>query len=176
MASSPDQPNQEKEKPPSPAMAGGKKKKKTTAGRKVRMTQEEIDIYINYQTIRMPDEIFPIVSKERLACTDLSDKGDLPVTMDQIDDYVAKIFREINQIEDQFMKHRDGILNQYYRKGYAMRKATDDDDDEEEEEETSPADAQEEDAGDEQARAPNPGRRRFRPGVSIKAGKVNKLN
>ncbi|EAZ19040.1 hypothetical protein OsJ_34570 [Oryza sativa Japonica Group] len=116
-------------------MAGGKKKKKTTAGRKVRMTQEEIDSYINYQTIRMPDEIFPIVSKERLACTDLSDhKGDLPVPMDQIDDYVAKIFREINQIDDQFMKHRDGILNQYYRKGYAMRKATDDDDDEQEEE------------------------------------------
>ncbi|EAZ02764.1 hypothetical protein OsI_24884 [Oryza sativa Indica Group] len=159
-------------------MAGGKKKKKTTAGRKVRMTQEEIDIYINYQTIRMPDEIFPIVSKERLACTDLSDKGDLPVTMDQIDDYVAKIFREINQIEDQFMKHRDGILNQYYRKGTRCERppTTTMMMNKKKKKKHLLADAQEEDAGDEQARAPNPGRRRFRPGVSIKAGKVNKLN
>ncbi|KAL6654546.1 hypothetical protein ACP70R_008011 [Stipagrostis hirtigluma subsp. patula] len=138
---------------PEPTAAGANKKKK-----KVRMTQAQIDSFINYKTTYIPEDLVPRVSKERLAQTNPENHGNLPVPMDQIDDYIAGIFRDVNRMEARFMRERDRILNDYYTKGYAEEEVTDDD----------------EDAA---AAAPAPpGRRRFRPGVVKQGGKTKKLN
>jgi hypothetical protein len=51
----------EQGKPRIVTMAGGETKTK-----KVRMTQEEIDSYIRYKNVHIPEDIVPKVSKERL--------------------------------------------------------------------------------------------------------------
>ena len=120
-------------------------KKKST-----RMSQERIDSLIRYPSMYFPEDAIPKVSKEVLAQANLADKGDLPVPMDKLDDYIAKIFRRINESEPRIMRERDRILNEYYTRGYV--------------EEVS-------------ATPPPPGRRRFRPGVTKQAaGKTKKLN
>ncbi|XP_062181903.1 uncharacterized protein LOC133886182 [Phragmites australis] len=151
---------------PTATAAAGKTNTNMKKKKKVRMTQEQIDSFIRYQTVYFPEDLVPRVSKERLAQTNLADQGNLPVPMDQIDDYIANIFRDINRMEARFMRERDRILNDYYTKGYAEEEITDD---EEEEEEGGVAPAR--------AAAPAPpGRRRFRPGVAKQAGKIKKLN
>jgi hypothetical protein len=137
--------------------AGKTTTKKT---KKVRLTQEQIDSYIRYQTVHMPEDALPRVTEERLALAKLKDHSHLDIPMDQIDDYVAKILRDINRMEAKFMKKRDRILNDYYTKGYAEEEVTDD-----EKEEGSGAPAPQ----------PAPGRRRFRPGVTKQAGQTKKL-
>lgn len=87
-----------------------------------RMTQEQIDSLIRYQTVHMPEEAFRRLSrrtKELLTPEELAYQGDFPVPMGQIDDYLANICREINQTEARFLRERDRILNDYYNKGYA---------------------------------------------------------
>lgn len=122
------------------------------------MTQEEIDSYIRYKNVHIPEDIVPKVSKERLARTNLEDLGGLPVPMDQVDDYILKIIRRVNKISAGFLKERDEILGEYYAKGYAEREVTD------------------EEAEQGGGRAPCPGRRRFRKGIAKQAGSVRKLN
>ncbi|XP_062182169.1 uncharacterized protein LOC133886499 [Phragmites australis] len=145
---------------PEPTAAGktNTKTKTTTKKKKVRMTQEQIDSYIRYQTDYFPEDLFPKYSEERLALANLADHSHLPVPMDQIHDYINNIFRDINRMEARFMQERDRILNDYYTKGYAEQEITDD-----------------EEEGGGVAPAP-PGRRRFRPGVAKQAGKIKKLN
>ncbi|KAG0530756.1 hypothetical protein BDA96_05G214100 [Sorghum bicolor] len=101
-----------------------------------RMTQEQIELLTRYETVHMPEEAFrrlSLRSKEVLTPADLADQGELPVPMDQIDDYIANICREINECEARFMRQRDRILNDYYTKGYAHEE------EEEGEEASSPA-------------------------------------
>jgi hypothetical protein len=135
--------------------AGGKTKTK----QKVRMTQEEIDSYIRYKNVRIPEDIVPKVSKERLACTNLEDLGGLQVRMDEEHDYVVKIIRRTNKISADFLKERDEILSEYYAKGYVERDITDDE------------------AGQGGSRVACTGRRRFRKGIAKQgAGSVRKIN
>ncbi|KAF7017286.1 unnamed protein product [Triticum aestivum] len=121
------------EKAPSPAaadlpergkitVAGGKPKGKTR-----RMTQEEIDSYIRYKGVRIPVDSVRRASKLRLALTNLDDLGSLPVSPDDLDDYVTNMIREVNAIEDDFQKERDEIAKEYYAKGYVEREVSDDD-------------------------------------------------
>ena len=146
-----------------------------------RMTQEQIELLTRYETVHMPEEAFrrlSLRSKEVLTPADLADQGELPVPMDQIDDYIANICREINECEARFMRQRDRILNDYYTKGYAHE--------EEEEGEEASSPALPAPVGNRNPH-PNPppsaagsgssGRRRFRPGVtkSKHAAKANKM-
>ncbi|GJN25712.1 hypothetical protein PR202_gb13575 [Eleusine coracana subsp. coracana] len=92
-----------------PSLPGATATGKTTTKKKknmVRMTQAQIDSYIRYQTVHIPEDLVPRVSKERLAQTNLADQGNLPVPMDQMDDYIAGLFRDINRSEARFMKER----------------------------------------------------------------------
>ncbi|KAK3120596.1 hypothetical protein QOZ80_9AG0690640 [Eleusine coracana subsp. coracana] len=139
-----------------PSLPGATATGKTTTKKKnmVRMTQEQIDSYIRYQTVHIPEDLVPRFTKERLAQMNLADQGNLPVPLDQIDDYIAGLFRDINRSEARFMKERDRILNDYYTKGYAEEELSD----------------------DEEAGPPPPGRRRFRPGVAKQGGRIKKLH
>lgn len=133
--------------PPAPAEKKNKK----------RMTQEQIDRLIRYETHYFPEDAMPKVSEVWLTGTNQADQGNLPVPLDQIDDYIANIFREINKMEARFMRERARILNDYYTKGYAM---------EEEEEVTATP-----------ATTAGRGRRRFRAGVTKQQdGKTKMLN
>uniref|UniRef100_A0A0D9XUN5 Uncharacterized protein n=1 Tax=Leersia perrieri TaxID=77586 RepID=A0A0D9XUN5_9ORYZ len=90
------------------AMAGDNNKKKKM--KKKLMSQREIDCYINYKTVVLPEDMISRVSKERLAHTNLADQGSLPVPMDQMDDYLAGLIRDINRIEAGTMKRREKNL------------------------------------------------------------------
>lgn len=131
-----------------------------------RMTQEQIDRLMRYETVHMPEEAFRRLgreAKEIMTPAELAYQGKLPVPMGQLDDYIANMCREINESEARFMRQRDRMLNDYRTKGYA---------EEEEQASSPPVPAP---VGH---RNPNPpGRRRFRPGVtkSKQAGKANKM-
>ncbi|WVZ50167.1 hypothetical protein U9M48_001448 [Paspalum notatum var. saurae] len=151
------------DKPPEPSTATGKTTKQKM--KKVRMTQEEIESLIRYQTVHMPVDALPRMSKEFLALAAQHDQSHLTVPLDQMDDYVADICRDINRREAKFMKQRERILNDYYTKGYAYF-------DEE-------GDGGDDDQGVAAAPPPPPpgGRRRSRPGVvKQKGGQIKKLS
>lgn len=42
---------------------------------------------------------------------------------DHMDEYFAKIIRDINRIESRHMRARDNVLKQYYEKGYVEKDA-----------------------------------------------------
>lgn len=68
-----------------------KKEEKKKNKKKVRMTQEQIDRIIRYQTVYIPEDAIPRVSKERLALAEGKDQSHLTVPMDQVDDVIANI-------------------------------------------------------------------------------------
>uniref|UniRef100_A0A0D9XUL2 Uncharacterized protein n=1 Tax=Leersia perrieri TaxID=77586 RepID=A0A0D9XUL2_9ORYZ len=169
-----------------------KKKKTTTAMNKKLMSQEEIDWHIRYQTFEFDvDKITKVGDHrdERLAKI-FRDINRIESTTMKGRNNVLKQYYEKGYVEaDAYDK---GCL------GQDVNKKTETSQTEEtlapaeeteiscpssrDGEESSPAaagDQQEETfppAGDEEFRALRPGRRRFRPGVYISGGKVNKLN
>lgn len=97
----------EKEGKKPTTMAGSSsegKKKKTTATKKELMSQAEIDSHIRYQTVEFREE-------------------DMVKVGDHMDEYFAKIIRDINRIESRHMRARDNVLKQYYEKGYVEKDA-----------------------------------------------------
>lgn len=99
----------EKEGKKPTTMAGSSsegKKKKTTATKKKKelMSQAEIDSHIRYQTVEFREE-------------------DMVKVGDHMDEYFAKIIRDINRIESRHMRARDNVLKQYYEKGYVEKDA-----------------------------------------------------
>ncbi|KAJ1276564.1 hypothetical protein BS78_05G223700 [Paspalum vaginatum] len=143
--------------------AAGKQKTK-----KVRVTQEQIESLIGYQTVHMPVDALPRVSKEFLDLAALHDQSHPTVPLVQMDDIVADIMRNINRQEAKFMKERERILNDYYTKGYAYVDG-----------EEVTGGEQGDDQGVAAAPPPPPagGRRRSRPGVvKQKGGQTKKFN
>uniref|UniRef100_A0A0E0BLI9 DUF4220 domain-containing protein n=1 Tax=Oryza glumipatula TaxID=40148 RepID=A0A0E0BLI9_9ORYZ len=99
----------EKEGKKPTTMAGSSsegKKKKTTATKKKKelMSQAEIDSHIRYQTVEFREE-------------------DMVKVGDHMDEYFAKIIRDVNRIESRHMRARDNVLKQYYEKGYVEKDA-----------------------------------------------------
>uniref|UniRef100_A0A0E0F7Y2 Uncharacterized protein n=1 Tax=Oryza meridionalis TaxID=40149 RepID=A0A0E0F7Y2_9ORYZ len=82
----------------------GKKKKTTATKKKELMSQAEIDSHIRYQTVEFREE-------------------DMVKVGDHMDEYFAKIIRDINRIESRHMRARDNVLKQYYEKGYVEKDA-----------------------------------------------------
>uniref|UniRef100_A0A0D3HPA7 Uncharacterized protein n=1 Tax=Oryza barthii TaxID=65489 RepID=A0A0D3HPA7_9ORYZ len=76
----------------------GKKKKKTVTKKK------ELISHIRYQTVEFREE-------------------DMVKVGDHMDEYFAKIIRDINRIESRHMRARDNVLKQYYEKGYVEKDA-----------------------------------------------------
>uniref|UniRef100_A0A0D9ZQ95 Uncharacterized protein n=1 Tax=Oryza glumipatula TaxID=40148 RepID=A0A0D9ZQ95_9ORYZ len=142
------------EKKASAAAAGEetKKKQKEKKMKKVRMPQHEVDRIMSYKhrPLTMPPG-YKNFSKELLAC--------FPVPVDQLDDYWARK----NKIHDEgakpILEKQERIRKEYKEKGYAEYWITDD-----------------EDQAATRSRAPAPGRRRGRPGVTKKhTGGTKKL-
>ncbi|XP_052152654.1 uncharacterized protein LOC127770926, partial [Oryza glaberrima] len=142
------------EKKASAAAAGEetKKKQKEKKMKKVRMPQHEVDRIMSYKhrPLTMPPG-YKNFSKELLAC--------FPVPVDQLDDYWARK----NKIHDEgakpILEEQERIRKEYKEKGYAEYWITDD-----------------EDQAATRSRAPAPGRRRGRPGVTKKhTGGTKKL-
>ncbi|BAT17146.1 Os12g0482300 [Oryza sativa Japonica Group] len=142
-----------------PVMEEKKKKKTTTTKKKtktMRFTQEQINNCIAYKDVEIPfndnmPSLLEALGEETLANfpQDLIDK--LKAYEDEREAEKASFI----EIQNHIRGERDGILNQYYTKGYAEYEVVVDDD------------------GEEDSKVPPrivapPGRRRFRNGVTVK--------
>uniref|UniRef100_A0A0E0KUT7 Uncharacterized protein n=1 Tax=Oryza punctata TaxID=4537 RepID=A0A0E0KUT7_ORYPU len=122
-------------------MAGEKKASAAAAGEETKKKQKEKKMK-KHNPLTMPPG-FKNFSKELLAC--------FPVPVDQLDDYFARKNRIHDEGAKPILEEHERICKEYKEKGYAEYWITDN-----------------EDQAATQSRAPTPGRRRGRPGVTKK--------
>lgn len=128
------------------------KKEKGKKYRKVRLAKADVEHILSYKSTPLPHSPAEYLSNDEriLKC--------YPVPADQLVDFLTKLNSVFDGADDDFLEMQKRVRNEYEKKGYAHHWVTDDED------ETHPA------------RAPQPARRRARPGVMKHKGGMKKLN
>jgi hypothetical protein len=128
------------------------KEEKVKKYRKVRLAKADLEYILSYKSKPLPHPPAEFLSNDKriLAC--------YPVPADQLVDYLTKLDSVFDGADDDFLEMQKRIRDEYEKKGYAHHWVTDDEDD-------APP-----------SRAPQPARRRARPGVMKHKVGMKKLN
>jgi hypothetical protein len=128
------------------------KEEKGKKYRKVRLHKADLDYILSYKSTPLPHPAEEFLSNDKriLDC--------YPVPPDQIVDYLTKLNSVFDDADDDFLEMQKRVRAEYNKKGYAHHWVTDDEDD------ATPS------------RAPQPARRRARPGVMKRKGGMKKIN